>query len=301
MLELAKSADIPAKTAGIIEKLFPYLGIKKEAVEMYVTDIKESNLPEDTKIALILNTKKHFNNIKNQKEIAEIAISNAKEGTDFSGTSKVDEEWLERFMDSAAYVSKEDMQYIWGKVLANEFEKPGSTPPNMIRILSEITSELANSFRLLNSFRVLFIELDVNGDIVSNSFFSRIIIPYDEDDDYFIKCGLNIIALNELEILGLIKYNAFGFSATNVNSEKLLMIVEDKLEAIEKHPKGLVGIGNILLTHAGEALASITQPLEIEGYCDTVKQYLSRHEVVFADDCGYYIDNNSVLRKKSEQ
>ena len=52
-------------------------------------------------------------------------MNNAKEGTDFSDKSGVSEEWLERFMDSAGFVSAEDIQIIWGKILANELETLG--------------------------------------------------------------------------------------------------------------------------------------------------------------------------------
>ena len=49
-------------------------------------------------------------------------------------------------MDAGAYVSDENVQIIWGKILAGEFERPGSTPPSMRRILTELTPELARVF-----------------------------------------------------------------------------------------------------------------------------------------------------------
>lgn len=44
-------------------------------------------------------------------------------------------------MDSAGFVSSEEIQWIWGKILANEFEKPGSTPPNMIRYCQKLLQD----------------------------------------------------------------------------------------------------------------------------------------------------------------
>jgi hypothetical protein len=103
--------------------------------------------------------------IKNQKAVAEIAMENAKPGTDFSENSGVSEEWLDRFMDSAGFVGTEEIQWIWGKILANEFERPGSTPPNMIRILSEITPGLASAFRYICSMCIWILPLNEKGDI----------------------------------------------------------------------------------------------------------------------------------------
>lgn len=94
----------------------------------------------------MLNAKKELKQIKNQRTIAEIAINNAIPETDFQRKSMVNEEWLDRFMDSAKFVSQEEIQIIWGKILAKDL-KNRKTPTSMIRILSEITPELALVFK----------------------------------------------------------------------------------------------------------------------------------------------------------
>ena len=126
--DLAKDKNITDTGSKLLGMLCPYLGLKKKAVDMYVKEIEESNLPPETKVFTILNTKKTFKKLKNQGKIAEIAVENAKEGTDFSEKSRVDEEWFDRFMDAASYVSSDKMQEIWGRILAKEFEEPGTTP-----------------------------------------------------------------------------------------------------------------------------------------------------------------------------
>ena len=158
-LDLVKSENVQNKAVNLFGMLLPYVGIKKKVVDMYTEEIEKSDLSTDVKANLLLNAKKTLKKLKNQKNIAEIAKDNAKDGTDFSEKSGVDEEWFERFMESAAFVSSEEMQLVWGKILANEFEKPGCTPPNMTRILSEFTHTYAKAFRTLCSMRVLFISL----------------------------------------------------------------------------------------------------------------------------------------------
>ena len=180
-------------------------------------------MPIDTKMLLVMNTKKTLKKIKNQKKIADIAMENAKEGTDFTEASGVQEDWFERFMDSAGYVSSEEMQLIWGKILANEFEKAGTTPPNMIRVLSEITPNLAQVFRKLCSMRVTVIPLDdkygINGEPIIS-----VMVPYMTNEDAFLNMGITFNVLNELDTLGLIKFDApGGYVNRRIEEDNLLM------------------------------------------------------------------------------
>ena len=163
--DLAKNENILNKSAGLMGMLFPYVGIEQKAVKMYIEEIEKSDMSPEAKAFAVLSTKKKFKEFKNQQKIAEIAIKNSKEGTDFSKKSGVSEEWLDRFMDSARFVSSEEMQLVWGKILANELNVPGSTPPNMIRVLSEITPELARAFRCICSMIVYFLPLKEDGNI----------------------------------------------------------------------------------------------------------------------------------------
>ena len=118
-VDLVKNENVLNKSVGVMGMLFPFAGLKQKAVEIYIKDIEKSDLPAETKVFMIMNTKKTFKKIKNQKTIAEIAMENAKQGTDFSENSGVSEEWLERFMDSAGFVSSEEIQWICPKCLYN--------------------------------------------------------------------------------------------------------------------------------------------------------------------------------------
>lgn len=161
-LEFVQNENVLNKTVGALGMLFPYAGITKKAVDMYIAEIEKSDMPIDAKMYAMMNAKKQLKQMKNQKQIAEIAMQNAKEGTSFTSDCGVSEEWLERFMDSAAYVSDENIQLIWGKILSNEFDNPGTTPPNMIRILSEMTPTYAKAFRQLCSMRLLIAQALLN-------------------------------------------------------------------------------------------------------------------------------------------
>lgn len=301
-VDLVKNENVLNKSVGVMGMLFPFAGLKQKAVEMYVEDIEKSDLPADTKVFMVLNTKKTFKKIKNQKAIAEIAMENAKQGTDFSENSGVSEEWLERFMDSAGFVSSEEIQWIWGKILANEFEKPGSTPPNMIRILSEITPGLASAFRYICSMCILILPLSDNGDI--QGYFQKLVVPYNKNDEKFRECGASFNVLSELETLGVIRFESLaGYISTGITNDKVLICVGDKLDVIEEYQKGELPIGNVMLTSVGEALKSITDSVEISDYYEMVKTYMSDKGVKFADAHEYYAeikgDELTIHRKNS--
>lgn len=291
VVDLMKNENVLNKSVGVLGMLFPFAGLKQKAVEMYVEDIEKSDLSAETKAFMILNTKKTFKKIKNQKTIAEIAMENAKQGTDFSEDSGVSEEWLDRFMDSAGFVSSEEIQWIWGKILANEFERPGSTPPNMIRILSEITPALASAFRYICSMCIWILPLNENGDI--QGAFQKLFVPYTKNDEKFRECGVSFNVLNELETLGVIRFESLaGYISKGIINDKILICIGDKLDVIKEYEKGEFPIGNVMLTSVGEALKSITDSVEIDDYYVMIKQYLVDKGVKFAEEHDYYAEIN---------
>ena len=235
-----------------------------------------------------MNAKKTLINIKNQKNIAEIAKENAKERTDFSEKSGVSEEWFDRFMESASYVSSEEMQLVWGKILANEFEQPGCTPRNMTRILSEFTQDYAKAFRTLCSMRVLLIS--VNGDEKIVSANRRNAVVFDQNEEYMRKIGLSFELLNELETLGVIKFDTVaGYAATDMNEKKVLVYINGNVIETSSHIDETFPIGNVLFTSAGEALSKITEPYTLEGYEDAVIKYLKSNNVTVETESLYNV------------
>lgn len=287
-LDLVKNENVQNKVADLFGMLFPYAGIKKKAVDMYIKEIENSDLSTEAKMISLLNAKKTLKKIKNQKNIAEIAKENAKERTDFSEKSGVSEEWFDRFMESASYVSSEEMQLVWGKILANEFEQPGCTPRNMTRILSEFTQDYAKAFRTLCSMRVLLIS--VNGDEKIVSANRRNAVVFDQNEEYMRKIGLSFELLNELETLGVIKFDTVaGYAATDMNEKKVLVYINGNVIETSSHIDETFPIGNVLFTSAGEALSKITEPCTLEGYEDAVIKYLKSNNVTVETESLYNV------------
>ncbi len=287
-LELAKAAAEGAgkesvnKIAAVIGGVFPFFGAKRQAVTTYINDIQNSNLSPEAKMMAIANAKKTYKQLKNQCAIAQIAQDAAKEGTDFSPSSGVDDEWLERFMDSAKFVSNEDVQTLWGNVLAKEFETPNSTPPSVVRILSEITPTYAKAFQVICSMGIVFVRVGADGKMVAPE--KQIIVP--KKYDYLDKYGISFSVLNELMVLGLIQFEAALGYVLQVDSSqypKLQLIYGEDVATVLKYQSKQFPSGVILLTQAGLSLSRFTEAINIEGHFHAVIDFLTSNKVKFSE------------------
>lgn len=279
-LDLIKNENMQNKSINLLSMIFPYAAIEKKAVDMYIDEIEKSDLPLDTKMIAVLNAKTTLKKLKNQSKIIQIADMNINQNNSTVDPSKVNEEWLDRFMDSAGYVSSEEMQVIWAKILANEFERPGSTPPNMIRILSEITPELARAFRKVCSMKVLLCPL-LDDEIIKDEEEVEVLVPYSDNHKALRDMGLSFNTLSELETLGIIKFSSMGYILNIKETDKALLYVGEKLEVVTGYEKGAFPIGNVMLTVAGEALSEITEEDNIPSYGELAIEYLKNAGVGF--------------------
>lgn len=302
-VDLVKNKDIQDKTSNLFGMIFPYIGIRKEAVDCYITEIEKSDLSPELKAYTIYNTKQTFKKFKNQHDIAQIAIENSKEGTDFSINSKVDKEWFDRFMNSAGYVSSDEVKIIWGKILSKEYENPGSTPFNMTRILSEITPKYAKIFKNICSMRRPLIVIDESGKGIHAR--ENIVVPFDENNDYFTNLGITFNSLCELETLGLIKFdNITGFKTTNIPKGRIIVYID----GITKEIKGEhndIPIGCVILTSAGKCIKNIIEADKIENYNQEEGSYMKKQGIEYLDNCEYSIsitnDTYHILKNQTIQ
>ena len=286
-LELAKAAAEAAgkesvnKIAEAIKTLFPFLGLKREAIETYVAEIQKSNLSPEAKLYAISHAKMTYKQLKNQTAIAKIALESAKEGTDFSDKSKVDNEWLERFLDSAKFVSDEQIQLLWGNILAKEFETPNSTPPSVVRILSEITPVYAKAFQTLCSLSISIVPVNEAGEYLPEEE-NSIILP--SEYEYLNKYGVDFSTLNELEMLGLIKFEGVtGFVLTFQNNTHRFRVTYGPYAATVMQKADELPTGEVVLTKAGESISRFVDRHIISEHFDAVRKYMEDNGVKFSE------------------
>ena len=298
-LDLAQNGDVLDKSSDILGMLFPYAGLKKKALDMYISDVEKSDMSSESKLIAVLNAKDTIKKLKNQKNIAEIAVDTSRDGTDFTEKSGVNREWLERFMDSAGYVSDETVQLMWGKILGKEFEEPGSTPLNMMRILSEITPVYAQAFKKICNMQILLIGLDETDTIVNVR--RAVLVPYIDYKEIINAIGLTFDIINELETLGLIKLAPLtGYAVSNIRAKHVLLYVDGEIQEVGSHHNNVIPTGNVILTSAGRCLYNITPMEKIVGYSEWIKKYMEDQQVKLKKNSDYKvsIDGDTISCEK---
>ena len=279
-VDLAKNKQIQKVSGGLLSKIFPTFGIEKKAVDVYVAEIEKSNMSADAKLVAIMSVKNKLKGIKNQRAIISKCIESADEETDFSDSSKVKEDFFDKYMDFARFVSDEMMQDIWGQILAGEFKNPGTTPSSMVRVLSEITPEYAKAFRILCNMKVIYVELDGNNDI--KLAMEKLFVPVNANH-LLADQGITIKVINELEAIGLLKSEVLtGYVNVGISGRTLVYTngITECIEEYKGHENALPS-GDILFTAAGECLSRITPKQEVNGFATMVKNYLERKNVKF--------------------
>lgn len=109
-----------------------------------VSNIRERTKEELLESAQTRELAKLIRKEKNFEDIIQIASENIK--TIPNSSSKIDEDWWNRFEDYAENVSDDDLKFIWGKILAGEFENPGSVSLRTLNLLSSIAKQEALLF-----------------------------------------------------------------------------------------------------------------------------------------------------------
>lgn len=133
-LGIALLDKIEKSTGWIFSTTTAQKGAYKNIIEE-ISKRKDIN-PIDRAI-IISNFNKIKRQHKNRAKIIEKAIGLLEEG---DTPQTINDDWLLSFFDFCKNVSTDELQYIWAKILANECKKENSSTLNLLRILSDISS-----------------------------------------------------------------------------------------------------------------------------------------------------------------
>jgi len=64
----------------------------------------------------------------------------------------IDPDWLNRFFNSVEDISNEQMQYLWGKILAGEIKKPNTFSMRTLNLLKNLTQNEADLFKRISPY-----------------------------------------------------------------------------------------------------------------------------------------------------
>lgn len=172
---LTKLIEVISKGTGI---LYDPVGIKRKAIaEAESLKIKSDAISEVLDkhgsavgaLALVCENEKldfkniselgdralasrNYQNIIEQKNVENIIASSIESMSGQVSEREVDIDWRTRFFKKAREVSHDDMQKVWGKVLAGEVANPGTYSVRSLEVLSNLTQQEAELFRKLSGY-----------------------------------------------------------------------------------------------------------------------------------------------------
>lgn len=128
------------------------------SIEMWQKPEDSTLRLEHTPIAERAMSRLDFQDRKRQDNLEKVTTVAA---TELNGETTVpdqspDEDWISRFFTSAQDVSSQEMQQLWGKILAGEIKKPGSYSLRTLDSVRNLTKTEANVFEKLGRLALQF-------------------------------------------------------------------------------------------------------------------------------------------------
>ncbi|MBL0238096.1 MAG: DUF2806 domain-containing protein [Saprospiraceae bacterium] len=130
-IAISSPKELPETTSSF-ELINPTLEVRTQSRVNYKEAKKQLNLENITSIAA--------EELKNEEEVV---------------NEPMDENWKTRFFNIAEDVSNEEMQAIWGKILAGEITKPKSYSLRTLDLLKNLSKEEAECFIKFGQFAIL--------------------------------------------------------------------------------------------------------------------------------------------------
>jgi len=197
------------------------------------------------------------------------------------GTEEISEDWLNAFESEAVNMSSEQMQQLFGKMLAGEIQRPSTYSVRTVKLMGQMDNRVAKKFRAFCSLTFSYI---VNtGEIVD----SRLFTLGDKSHRNLAKFDLHWLDIDVLVEYGLLTEQApFQVSYSNVvlgyhDRHKPTPIVYRKKAWKFKPiaPKTANDFENyfeygIGLSRVGRELLNIVEPEENEAYEYALRAYL---------------------------
>ena len=176
-------------------------------------------------------------------------------------TEPVEQGWANRFFDSVADVSDEDLQKIWGEILASEIKRPKSFSLRTLETVRNLSKEEAEAFQklipLIFSYKDILFVSSENEILLKNGSSFSAILTLDE-------CGL-VNSSGTLSLNLKVTKNKSEFIFT----DEVLIAFNDNSDDEVK-----VSIGIHTLTKAGRELYSVLSHSTNVEYVKEVAQHI---------------------------
>lgn len=238
-----------------------------EAEEYLIEQIKkDEKMPPLAKAAYISKVRKIIKQYVNKCDICTQAMNYLDKNVASENVDAVEDDWLEFFFDKAQNVSKEDIQIIWAKLLAKEFEYPNSVSKQLLHILSVIDYEDATIFCKLVNLTILIDEEP------------HLIVHYGYFEEFYSVQGVQQSDIFKLVDIGLLQSSSTGYTTRIENGGKIKYFdYEMDIEGEDN-----IAIGNVLYSKAGATLYSIiSDKRKIDGMEKIIESSIGKDNLSF--------------------
>ncbi|OMG75091.1 hypothetical protein BW685_00015 [Burkholderia ubonensis] len=179
----------------------------------------------------------------NLEAVVEIAATNLP--TEISD-EPIDDMWLTRFFSAAEDVSNENMQAIWGRVLANETARPGRYSLRALEALRTLSSREAEKFEVVASLLILGFVFKLDRELLR-------------------ELGLSWTDVELMRAIGLISHadlhTRFDMPQVLHYHGHTLLVERQQKEGSPNTPMQAGQFGVYVLTPLGDELSSLPQTL----------------------------------------
>jgi uncharacterized repeat protein (TIGR03899 family) len=152
----ARAYEIKIIAEAIKENQSDLKGIGFNEDKLSLMSLDDSSLKNNLSLENRTQQRVEFKEQKRQKNIENITQKAAEdlESEAVVSDDPVDEDWTSRFFDYAEDISSEDMQGLWGRILAGEIKKPKSYSLRTLDILRNLSTDEAEIFIKFGSLAI---------------------------------------------------------------------------------------------------------------------------------------------------
>lgn len=270
---ITKLIETVSNAIGI---LYEPTRIRREArAEADAAVILAKNKAEIKDIEMRASERFYNQEIRRQRNIENITKKAVDALPERVSKEPLDEDWVYQFFQHCQDIGNDEMQSLWGRLLAGEVTNPGSFSLRTLRLVKEISKEDAHLFTKLCTFvwkdeeqKLFPVILDIYNEHISET-------------------GLNFSSLLHLDSLGLIKLETITGFALSTDTSELNLFYNDKSHFL-KLPGGKkdLEIGVALLTAIGAELAPISGTKPSEEYRRWIVDCWRKKDIVVEDQEG---------------
>ena len=221
MQDVEMISSLSEKGIDTAKGLIKWFSTPGEEARNFLLELIQNNteLTDKEKVNLIFHSRKVLRECTNRRSVYEEAQKLFNEDVK---EDIIDEDWLHFFFDKAEKVSNKSMQMLWARMLADEFNKPGSISRKLMHIISIMDSSSARSFQtfclyVFESYGLFSPKYDTKSVLIPKGFYTDSFdfllkveewlqnAKYDNYKNLSLDLTMNTGELNSLENLGLIQ------------------------------------------------------------------------------------------------